>query len=274
MLGSRSAAAAGILGLVLLLSGEGGRAAVQEQGVERAQALLKQGRAKEASEALLALASERPRDPDLQFLLGLASLRLRQPERARAHLERAIALAPEHVEARTLLGWIHLEVERDYDRAAEQYAAVAKLRPALPEAHNNLGVALRRRGELAAALESFDRALALRADYAEALSNRGWLHVERRDWARARADFEAALKLDPDHHGALYGMAQVHREARQYASAEHALRRLIARAPNFVYWLEWGEVQLIRYYWLLLVMAAGLFGRAQWRKFRRSADGR
>lgn len=273
MLGSRSVAISGILGLVLFLV-SGTSAAVQEQAWERAQALLKEGKAREANEALLALARERPRDPDLQFLLGLARLRLRDPERARAHLERAIALAPEHVEARTLLGWIHLEVERDYERAAAAYAAVARLRPALPEAHNNLGVALKRKGELAAALASFDRALSLRGDYAEALSNRGWLHVERKDWARARADFEAALQGDPDHHGALYGMAQVYREARQYASAQRMLRRLIARSPNFVYWLEWGEIQLLRYYWLLLVMAAGLFGGAQWRKFRRASDGR
>jgi tetratricopeptide (TPR) repeat protein len=58
---------------------------------------------------------------------------------------------------------------------------------------------------------------------------------------RSAADFEAALKLNPNDDGALYGLSQSLREARDYGGAQRALSELIARSPNFVYWLEWVE---------------------------------
>src|SRR5919201_6081830 len=56
------------------------------------------------------------------------------------------------------------EAEAAYRRAIEHD-------PRLPEAHNNLGVALRARGEDDAALDAFRTAVALRSNYAEALNN-------------------------------------------------------------------------------------------------------
>ena len=43
----------------------------------------------------------------------------------------------------------------------------------------------------------------------------------------------------------------------EYAGAQRALSELISRSPNFVYWLEWGRIVMIRYWWVLLLVAIG-----------------
>lgn len=226
---------------------------------EQGKKYLAEGKTEAAKGVFEELLKKYPREADLHLFLALASLRLHDPHGAETQAKRALALSPDHVEALTLLGWIHLEVSGDYDSAVEEYARVVRLRPDLPEAHNNLGAALKKKGELGKAIESFGRSLSLKPDYTEALSNRGWAYLEQRRWPEARRDFERALKIDPAHEGALHGLSRALKETRDYAGADRALRRLIAGAPNFVYWLEWGQLQLVRYYWLLLLAAVAVF---------------
>jgi tetratricopeptide (TPR) repeat protein len=147
------------------------------------------------------------------------------------------------------------------------------LRPDLPEAYNNLGVAQKRKGDLVKASESFEKALEIKPDYGAAISNRGWVFAEQQRWSEARRDFEKALAINPADDGALYGLSQALRESRDYSGAQEALGRLISRSPNFVYWLEWGRIGLIRYYWVFLLIAIGLFIKARFKKGRSEAHG-
>ncbi len=184
---------------------------------------------------------------------------MREPQAAEAAVKRALAVDPNHVEARTLLGWIDSEIHGDFDSAIEEYTKVLELRPDLAEAYNNLGVAQKRKGELDKAAVSFNQALQRRPDYSAALSNRGWTFAEENKWAEARRDFEQALKVNPSDDGALYGLSQSLREERNYAGAQKTLSQLISRSPNFVYWLEWGRIGLIRYWWVWLLTAIAFF---------------
>jgi tetratricopeptide (TPR) repeat protein len=231
------------------------------------------GRAAEAKAVFDELLKEYPREPDLYLFLGIALLRLRDPDAAERNVKRAVAADPNHVEARTLLGWIESEVRGDFASAIKDYQKVVELRPDLPEAYNNLGVAQKKKGELDGAAESFDRALALKPDFSAALSNRGWVFAEQKQWPRARRDFEQALKIDPDDDGALYGLSQALREVRDYSGAQRALGQLTSRSPNFVYWLEWGRIGLIRYYWVLLAIAIAAYMKGRFKKARSVANG-
>jgi tetratricopeptide (TPR) repeat protein len=157
-------------------------------------------------------------------------------------------------------------VRGDFDAAIRDYRKVVELRPDSPEAYNNLGVAQKKKGDLDQAAESFNRALALKVDYGAALSNRGWVFAEQNKWTQARRDFEQALKINPGDDGALYGLSQALREARDYSGAQRALGQLTSRSPNFVYWLEWGRIGLIRYYWVLLAIAIAFFMKGRFNK--------
>ena len=130
-------------------------------------------------------------------------------------------------------------------------------------------MALKRKGDFEQAVASFSRALELNPDFAQAASNRGWARVEQGRWREAEADFEKTLDLRPEDEGALYGLARVRKEMRDYAGAQDALAELSHRSQNFVYWLEWAVVGLIRYYWVFLLLVFGLFFYFRYKARRR-----
>jgi len=234
---------------------------------------LAEGRAGPAKAEFEALLKDYPNEADLQLFLGMAMLRLRDPQGAVLAAKRAIALNPQHIDARTFLAWIELEVRGNVDAAIDEYRKIIELHPELPDAYVNLAVAQKRKGQLDGALASLNRALEKKPENAAALTTRGGILAEQGKWTEARRDFDAALKLDPRDDGALYGLAEALREQRDYAGAQRALSELISRSPNFVYWLEWGRIGLIRYWWVLLTAAIALALRARFRKARTEAHG-
>ena len=246
---------------------------VTEKQWEEARKYLAEGKAAEAKAVFEALLRRYPQEPDLHLFLGITLLRLRDPQAAESSVRKAIALDANHVEARTLLAWIESDIRGDYDAAIAEYKKVVELRPDFPQAYNNLGVALKRKGELSAAADNFNKALERKPDFGAALNNRGWTFAEQDKWTDARRDFEQALKINPEDDGALYGLSQSLREERDYAGAQEVLDQLISRSPNFVYWLEWGRIGLIRYWWVLLAIALAFFFKGRFKKARIEAHG-
>ena len=244
---------------VLGICGETRSALVDEELWRTGKKDMAAGKLMEAWEKFDKLLKQYPEEPRLQQVMGLAALKRGDREVALAHVRKAVALAPDDAEALTLLAWLDMEVAGEVDTAIASYRKVATLKPEIPEVHNNLGVALKRKGDLEQAVGSFSRALELNPDFAQAASNRGWAYVEQGNWQAARADFDKTLTLQPEDEGALYGLARVRKELRDYAGAQAALARLGRKSPNFVYWLEWAMIGLIRYYWVFLLLTLGLF---------------
>jgi Tfp pilus assembly protein PilF len=245
------------------------------ESLDRARRYLAEGNAQEAKRVAEEMLKRGSEGPDLRVLLGIAALKLRDVQAAEIHLRKALHIDPDHVEARTLLGWVQMEIRRDYPAAAAEYRKVIELKPDSPQAHNNLGVALKKLGDAEGAIQAFSRAVGLREDFGEAWSNRGWAYADLKRWADARRDFERALKVNPVDDGALYGLSRALKEARDYAGAEKALRTVMARSPNFVLWLEWGQMQMVRFYWVLLLVAGVIFVGSRYKKgrVRRRFDG-
>lgn len=240
---------------------------------EQARKDLAQGRAGEAKSAFEELLKEYPNEADLHLFLGMTQLRLRDPQAAVIGAKRAIALDPQHIEARTFLAWVELEVRGDADAAIKEYRSVIGLRPELPEAYTNLAAAQKRRGNPQDAIASLNKALELNGNLGTALNNRGWIYAEQEKWPEARRDFEAALTIDSQDQGALQGMALVLEKERNYAEAQRILAQLNSDSPNFVYWLNWGRIGLIRYWWILLSVAIALALGARFKKARTEANG-
>ncbi len=263
-----------VLAAVLGVFGETPAALLDEDLWRAGRKDLAAGKARDASEKFDKLLERYPDEPQLRQVAALAALRRGDTEAALAHVKRAVSLAPDDAEALTLLGWLDLEVTGDVDTAVASYRKVTALKPEVPEVHNNLGVALKRKGDLESAIRSFSRAMELDPDFAKAASNRGWAHVEQGNWQAAGADFEKTLAVRPEDEGALYGLARVRKELRDYSGAQAALARLSRQSPNFVYWLEWATVGVVRYYWVFLLLALGLFFWFRYKaRTRVTADG-
>jgi protein O-GlcNAc transferase len=263
-----------LLGIGFSFAADSKSSLSSDQRWDEARKYLAEGKAKEAKAAFEELLGNYPQEADLHLFLGITLLRLRDPQRAEAAVKQALTLNPDHVEARTLLAWIDSEIHGDFDSAIEEYSKAVKLRPDLAETYNNLGVAQKRKGQLERAAGNFSRALERRPDYSPALSNRGWVFVEQEKWPEARKDFERALAIDPENQGALQGLARVLEQTKDYAGAQKILRQLISRSPNFVYWLEWSRIGLIRYWWVLLSIALAVFLKGRFFKARSESHGR
>ena len=261
--------AALILVAILSIQHEARAALVDEPSWREGRKELAAGNLTDAWDKFQKLLERYPEEPELLQVMGLAALRRGEREAALAHVRKAVALAPEDAEALTLLGWLDMEVAGDVETAISSYRKVAALKPDVPEAHNNLGVALKRTGDLDAAVASFSRALELKPDFAQAASNRGWAYVDQGKWRAAGADFERSLALQPEDEAALYGLARVRKELRDYSGAQEALTRLSGQSGNFVYWIEWAVVGLVRYYWVFLLLVLGLFVYYRYKARRR-----
>jgi len=274
MLRSWLAVLALLLGINFCFAAESNVPLTSDKRWDQARKSLAEGKPDEAKTLFEELLKQYPTAADLHLFLGIAQLRLRNPDAAIVAVKRAIGEDPRHVEARTLLGWIEMEVRGNVAAAITEYEKVIELRPELPEAYSNLAAAQKKSGELDRAVDSLNRALDRKPDFAAALTSRGGIFLEQNKWVEARRDFAQALKINPADDGALYGLAQVLIQAQDYAGAQKALGELIARSPNFVYWLEWGRIGLIRYWWLWLAVAVGFFLKGRFKgKARSEAHG-
>jgi tetratricopeptide (TPR) repeat protein len=102
-----------------------------------------------------------------------------------------------------------------------------------PEAHSNLGIALRRHGELDAAVASCRRAVAIKPDYAEAHSNLGNALRDLRRLDEAVASFRRSLEIDPGLAGVHSNLGNALRDLGQHAAAVASYRRALAISPDF-----------------------------------------
>ena len=125
----------------------------------------------------------------------MAFLRLRDPQAAVREIKRAIGIDPNHVEARTLLGYVELEVRGDVDAALKEYTKVIELRPELPEAYSNLAVAQKKKGDLDQAIASLNKALEQRKPRVSFGAHDAWRDLRRtRQMVRSAARFRSGAQ--------------------------------------------------------------------------------
>ena len=232
--------------------------------------LLDQGLETAARVAFERAAQASPSAPTL-FRLGTLLAKAGRPARARAALERALAMQPDLAEASNDLGAL-LAQEGDVPAAIERFrAALAvapdypdalnnlgyallltgreqdaralyekalELQPDFPEVLNNLGMILGRRGELAGAESYFRQALSSRPAYGEAANNLALVLVARGETDAATRLLEAFLETEPAFENTYLTLAKIHLSAQRRREAIAVLERLLQRNPTHPLALE------------------------------------
>jgi len=92
-----------------------------------------------------------------------------------------------------------LKAKGDLDAAIESYKQALKIKPDYAEAYNNMGTALNDKGELKAAIESYKQAIKSKPDFADAYNNMGAAQKNKGDLGAAIESFKQALTLKLDH---------------------------------------------------------------------------
>lgn len=129
--------------------------------LEQARDLAGRGETSAAADAYLQ-ALERGAPGEIVHLrLGTLYMEAAEHAKAAAHLEKVLAIQPDHADALCVLGMVMNDLRR-YDDAIRYASRALAARPAFPEAHFNLGLARFENSDLRAALEHMDKSYALR----------------------------------------------------------------------------------------------------------------
>jgi tetratricopeptide (TPR) repeat protein len=211
-----------------------GAAAASDEAVQRARAVMQNGRPDEAERILRELLAKGPRLPPVLHALGLALMAQRRPGEAVAPLEEA---------ARQISGRGGADpvIETNLAVALDQSGRTADAVPWLERAITRqppFEHAFRELGALLFSLRRLDEAEAVLKQGLEVAPNLtelwvvlGGIYLDRADWDNAKLAFARALMNEPGHSGALYGMGVVLMQEGEYVRAEERLRRSLASDP-------------------------------------------
>ena len=131
-----------------------------------------------------------------------------------AALERVIERVPEATAAYVDLGIAYAKTN-DLERAEANLRRALELNPRHPVTHNELGLVLRRKGQYAAARQSYEAALKAYPDFHYAHRNLAVLcDVYLGDDACALEHYEAYTRLAPEDGDATKWIADLHNRAR------------------------------------------------------------
>lgn len=121
-----------------------------------------------------------------------------------------------------------------YRQAAEHYRQVLAASPDSAEAHNNLGVALKRQHQFDDAGAAFQRAVAARPDFVDAYVNLGDTLRQLNRLDEARICLQAALDVDPVCPAAYNNLGIVHRRLGDNDAAIQCFQRALYLQPGNV----------------------------------------
>jgi tetratricopeptide (TPR) repeat protein len=163
--------------------------------------------------------------------LGAYWLERGERERARAHLEAALAIEALDAAALTTLG--RMELDAGNLAAAEQFLLRAKQVHASKWVRYHVGRLKLAQGNLEAAAREFRAALELDPSLVDARFNLGQtlFGLGRRE--AARASFEDLRALDPRHAGAWNGLGVLALEGGEAVEAERCFRRAVELDPRY-----------------------------------------
>jgi protein O-GlcNAc transferase len=155
-----------------------------------------------------------------------------QGKDAQPAFQKVVELMPNDAEAHYNLGVI-LKSKGQLNQAATSYQRAITLKPDYAEAHSNLGNTLKDLGQLKDALASYRRALKLKPDSADTHNNLGTALKDLGQLNDALTSYRQAIALQPDFAWAHYNLGNAQKQLGQLDEALHSYRRAITLKPDF-----------------------------------------
>ena len=183
------------------------------------------------SDASTVLASIR--DPQIYFVRGTEYSDRGWYYHAISDLAEAIRLSPD-VEGFYINRSFAFEKLHLFSQSIRDDRKAILLRPADPEAWNNICSSRANTGKLQTALADCNRALQLLPGAAFILDSRGFVFVKMRRYGAAMADYEAALRVNPRLADALYGLGVCERESGSATKARQDIAESRRINPHIV----------------------------------------
>jgi predicted O-linked N-acetylglucosamine transferase (SPINDLY family) len=193
-------------------------------------ALYRAQRLPEAQAAFEAWCALHPEDAEAWSTLGIIHGMQGQWQPAEACCRKAIGADPRFSEAHVNLGVV-LEAKGQLDAAIASYQEALRLKPQA-EIHHNIGITLTAQGKRAEALGHFQAAVKLKPDYAEAHCSLGAALEAQSQAAEAEGCYREALRLDPGYGDAWFNLGNVLRAQSRWPEAVEAYQAAIRINPR------------------------------------------
>ena len=147
-------------------------------------------------------------------------------------LRKSLELEPNNSDTHNNLG-VALKKNGDLTAAIAYYKSALRLKPNFPEAHNNLGIALQEHGDLNAAIASYNLALQLKPNFPEAHNNLGVTLKAQGALDSAITSYNLALQLKPNYPEAHLNLGVALQEQGDLHAAITSYNTALQLKPNY-----------------------------------------
>ncbi len=191
------------------------------------------GRLKEAEQLYRQVLAAAPQHYEARHLLGVVALQSGRLDEAATLIAEALAANPKLAAAHNNLGNVRLRQGRDAEAMASFQKAV-QVQPSFGDAHYNLANLYRKAGRFKEASTHFLRATASNAKWFDAHLNLGATLLDLGDARGAVKAFETAVRIKPDHADALSNLGVALSQASELTRALEVLARALKADPKSV----------------------------------------
>ena len=169
-------------------------------------------------------------DPQYQYEKGVVALNYGLTEEAIRYGQLALSLDPNHYGGHSLLGNAYYKLG-DVAKALPEFEKAAALKPALPEARFNYGLALFDSGEMDRAEAEFVKSDALKEDPVTSYYL-GRVHFNQHKFERALDDVQKSIAKNPKSPGAYNLKGVILNQLNRFPEAAGSFRAGLVLAPN------------------------------------------
>jgi tetratricopeptide (TPR) repeat protein len=169
-----------------------------------------------------------PDNPDVQYELGRAALKLSLYDDAIEAFQQTLKLRKDDVLATYYLGFTLMDRAR-FDDARQQFSRYVELRPDDPSGYGAMGMALAGLGRSDEARAQFERSIALAPTLGESYYRLGLLDIDAGDYDLASKELHKALEHKPNDAGVLTALGKVEFEQKHYPEAMSLLQQAIGQ---------------------------------------------
>lgn len=201
------------------------------RAIEKAAALLSQGKAAEAQALLSHLLTQHHEHADAWHLMGISHYLMNDLPNACSAFQKAIQANPKQPDFHANLGLV-LQTSAHIDEAALAYTQALVLDPNHVDALFNLATLHQERHELDEAIELYQRSLALRRAHAKTHYNLGTVYASRLQHGEALGHFRQAVDLSPTHTESWVAMANSCHALGEISLALQCLDSTLRIAPD------------------------------------------
>ncbi len=169
-------------------------------------------------------------DPRRHYLLAKDLLHQKQYKACLTEVNKALALNPHYWDA-MYVGCLSLQLQERNDEAIRKYRKLVKYKPDMTEAHVNLGVLLKKTGELDEAESEYKKAIEINYYKVDPHYNLANLLIEKGDLEGALGELKACVKLAPRNAWVHNNLGVIYQKRNYLEEAEEQFKKAIKLEP-------------------------------------------